>query len=111
MNIVAGMLLVMLGGAVGALSRFGCQKAAERWTRLPGWMAIFFVNILGSFLIGLSFGWLTGLEYIDKHTKSLSALDHFKDTQDLGMAIEIYSEIKGAEATLNFLQDAKILLM
>jgi len=31
--------------------------------------------------------------------------------QDLGMAIEIYSEIKGAEATLNFLQDAKILLM
>ncbi len=87
MNILAGMLLVMLGGAVGALSRFGCQKAAERWTRLPGWMAIFFVNILGSFLIGLSFGWLTGLEYIDKHTKSLSALDHFKDTQDLGMAI------------------------
>ena len=30
--------------------------------------------------------------------------------QDLGMAIEIYSEIKGAEATLNFLQDAKVLL-
>lgn len=87
MNILAGMLLVMLGGAAGAISRFGCQKAAERWTSLPGWMAIFFVNVAGSFMIGLSFGWLTGLEYIDKHAKSVSTLELFKDTQELNMAI------------------------
>ena len=89
MTILASMLMVMLGGASGALSRFGCQKAAERWTTLPGWMAIFIVNIIGSFLIGLSFGWLDGLELIDK-AKHLSVLQHFQDTQDFSMGMSLF---------------------
>mgnify|MGYP001418674463 CR=1 FL=1 len=51
MTLIASMLMVVLGGAVGALSRFGCQKAAERWTSMPGWMAIFFINIVGSIFV------------------------------------------------------------
>ena len=52
-------------------------------------MAIFIVNIIGSFLIGLSFGWLDGLELIDK-AKHLSVLQHFQDTQDFSMGISLF---------------------
>lgn len=89
MTFIASMLMVMLGGAAGATSRFLSQKAAETWTRLPGWMAIFFVNIIGSFLIGLSFGWLRGLEVIDQQMH-LSVLQHYQETQELQMGIALF---------------------
>ena len=81
MTLIASMLMVVLGGAVGALSRFGCQKAAERWTSMPGWMAIFFINILGSFCIGLSVGWIQELGAIDL-AKDVTALMRYQNMQD-----------------------------
>ena len=81
MTFVASIFMVLLGGAAGAMSRFGCQKACERWTRLPGWMAIFFINIFGSFCIGLSAGWIQELTALDQ-TRFLSVLAHYKDAQD-----------------------------
>ena len=88
MGLIASMLLVMLGGAIGALGRFGCQEAAKRWTSMPGWTAILLVNIFGSFLIGLGFGVLHGLELIDQ-SKELTALQHFRDTQSVQMAMAL----------------------
>ncbi len=81
MTLIASMLMVVLGGAVGALARFGCQKAAERWTAMPGWMAIFFINILGSFCIGLSVGWIQELGELDL-AKNVSALMRYQDMQE-----------------------------
>ena len=89
MVLIASMLLVMLGGGLGAVARFGCQKAAERWTPLPGWMAIFFVNILGSFLIGIGFGALHGLELIDQSSHR-TLIQHFQDTQDIQMGLALF---------------------
>ncbi len=81
MTLIASMLMVVLGGAVGALARFGCQKAAERWTSMPGWMAIFFINIFGSFCIGLSVGWIQELGAIDL-AKDATALMRYQNMQE-----------------------------
>ena len=70
--------MVVLGGALGALTRFGVQELGRRWTPLPGWTAIMAVNILGSFCIGVCFGWLHALELID----SSSQLSVFAQTRD-----------------------------
>ena len=81
MTLIASMLMVMLGGAVGALGRYGCQEAARRWTSMPGWMAILCVNILGSFCIGLSAGWIQELGALDL-AKNVSALTRYQDAQE-----------------------------
>jgi CrcB protein len=47
-------LCIMFGGALGAVCRYFTQEIVIRWTKLPGWMSIFIINILGSFLIGLA---------------------------------------------------------
>ena len=49
---------VALGGAIGALARFGTQAAA-RQAFGPGWpVGTLLVNGLGSFLMGVLFVWL-----------------------------------------------------
>ncbi len=62
MVFLVAYLCVFLGGALGALSRFTVQELFGRWTRLPGWIAILSVNILGCFAIGMCSAWLQGLE-------------------------------------------------
>ena len=89
MMLIASMLVVMLGGAIGALGRFGCQEAARRWTSMPGWMAILLVNIAGSFLIGLSFGLLQGLEFLDL-TKYQTLVQHLRDAQGPRMGMLLF---------------------
>jgi len=44
---------VILGAAVGAPARFAIDQYIRRFTRLP--YGIFLVNILGSFLLGVTF--------------------------------------------------------
>ncbi|MCH2133442.1 MAG: CrcB family protein [Phycisphaerales bacterium] len=89
MTFIAGMLMVMLGGGIGALARFGFQRAGERWTNLPGWTAIFVVNILGSFLIAVSFGWLHGEGVLDAKDH-LSTVNHFKDELSIQMGMGLF---------------------
>ena len=89
MVLIASMLLVMLGGGLGGVARFACQKAAERWTPLPGWTAIFCVNILGSSLIGVGFGFLHGLELVDR-TNHMTLIQHFQATQDIQMGLAVF---------------------
>lgn len=45
-------LLVALGGAVGALARYGVNVAVEARGQ-PGWIATATVNLVGALLIGL----------------------------------------------------------
>ncbi|WP_084417875.1 fluoride efflux transporter FluC [Henriciella litoralis] len=54
-----GFLYVALGGAIGASLRHGAGLATVR-LGLLGWpWATFFVNLLGSLLMGLLIGWMT----------------------------------------------------
>lgn len=78
--------MVMLGGAVGALARYGCQRAGDRWTNLPGWTSIFAVNIIGSFIIGLSYSWLQGTHHINA-IHHMTTLHHFKDSESIRMGM------------------------
>lgn len=49
---------VALGGAIGALARFGTQAAA-RQAFGPGWpLGTLAVNVIGSFLMGVLYVWL-----------------------------------------------------
>lgn len=45
------ILMVFIGGAAGAGCRFTLGEMLKK-SSLPGWVAIFFANLLGSFLIG-----------------------------------------------------------
>ena len=47
---------VVLGGALGALSRFGVITVMARHERWPGWVAIVLVNLIGCMLIGIGAG-------------------------------------------------------
>ncbi len=82
------MLMVMLGGAFGAAARFLAQEAGQRWTNLPGWTAILAVNILGSLLMGIGYGWLHGLAILETH-EALDAIQRYRESQSIheGMAL------------------------
>lgn len=62
MATLAAYLCVFAGGVAGALARFGVQEGCRKWTPLPGWGAIFFVNALGSLAIGFIVAWLQGVQ-------------------------------------------------
>ena len=81
MSTLIAYLFVLLGGAAGDLSRFGVQELFRVFTRWPGWAAVFFVNVLGSFVIGLVVAWLQGLIALE-HSEGLDPLQLYIDTQD-----------------------------
>ena len=60
MTITCAFLFIMFGGALGALTRFLTQECFSAWTRLPGWAAIFVVNMVGCLIIGFGQVWLSG---------------------------------------------------
>jgi len=53
-----GVVLVALGGALGAASRYGVSVAARGLSDAPGTYATLFVNVVGSFALGLLMAWL-----------------------------------------------------
>lgn len=54
-----GFLLVALGGAIGASLRYGTGLAMEAHGGVSGAWATLFVNVTGSFALGVLMGWLT----------------------------------------------------
>lgn len=79
-------LCIMFGGALGAVCRYLTQELVIRWTKLPGWVSIFVVNILGSFLIGLSVAILQQETRDLQHLGRLSLELHTRPLQE-GLAI------------------------
>jgi CrcB protein len=51
------LLLVALGGSLGSVARFLCQKYIYVWHPHPFPFGTFMVNIVGCFLIGLFYAW------------------------------------------------------
>ena len=57
-----GFLLVAIGGAIGAMMRYGVGLAFTEQGGVSGAWATLFVNIVGSFILGLLMGWFTSRE-------------------------------------------------
>lgn len=53
MNALHPFLLVALGGALGSMARYGMAAGVNRWAQSAFPWGTLFVNIAGSFLIGL----------------------------------------------------------
>lgn len=58
MSALQPLLLVALGGALGSMARYGATLGINRWASSPFPWGTLFVNIAGSFLIGLVMVWL-----------------------------------------------------
>jgi CrcB protein len=52
MATLSTMLFIFFGASLGALSRFATQEIFAARTRLPGWVAIYAVNMLGCLILG-----------------------------------------------------------
>jgi CrcB protein len=58
MNAWTPLLLVAAGGALGSVARYLASLAVNRWAGAPFPWGTLFVNIAGSFLIGLAMVWV-----------------------------------------------------
>jgi CrcB protein len=58
MNAVHPLIVVALGGGLGSMARYGAATAVNRLTQSTFPFGTLFVNIVGSFLIGLIMVWL-----------------------------------------------------
>ncbi len=59
-DVIIRLLCIGFGGGVGALARFGIAELFRIATRLPGWVAILTVNLLGCVIIGGAFAAYAG---------------------------------------------------
>ncbi len=67
-------LAVGLGGALGAMGRFGVSQIFTKILHLSGFWATLSVNIVGSFLMGVLAVWLFGHEAQGAHPHSFFLL-------------------------------------
>lgn len=58
MNAVHPLIVVALGGGLGSMARYGAASAVNRLMQSTFPFGTLFVNIVGSFLIGLIMVWL-----------------------------------------------------
>ena len=63
-----GFLLVAIGGAMGASMRYGVGLAFSEHGGVSGAWATLFVNIVGSFVLGVLMGWFTSREFAFENT-------------------------------------------
>lgn len=64
---MSGFLFVGVGGAMGAMLRYGTTRLAVRLTDAPGTYATFFVNVAGSLCLGLLMAWLVARSQTETH--------------------------------------------
>ncbi|MEO0451918.1 MAG: CrcB family protein [Pseudomonadota bacterium] len=57
-----GFFLVAIGGAIGAMMRYGVGLAFTEHGGVSGAWATLFVNVVGSFVLGAMMGWFTSRE-------------------------------------------------
>lgn len=63
-----GFLLVAIGGAIGASMRYGVGLAFTEHGGVSGAWGTLFVNVVGSFILGLLMGWFTSREIALENT-------------------------------------------
>ena len=63
-----GFLLVAIGGAMGASMRYGVGLAFTEHGGVSGAWATLFVNVVGSFVLGVLMGWFTSREFALENT-------------------------------------------
>lgn len=63
-----GILLVAIGGAIGASMRYGVGLAFAEHGGDSGAWATLFVNVVGSFILGALMGWFTSRELALENT-------------------------------------------
>lgn len=63
-----GILLVAIGGAIGASMRYGVGLAFTEQGGVSGAWATLFVNVVGSFILGALMGWFTSRELALENT-------------------------------------------
>ena len=69
------ILLVAIGGAVGAVARYGAGLWASRLSGSSGWpWGTFAVNLIGGLLIGLITGWIAFKGHANSETVRLFAV-------------------------------------
>ncbi|MCR9270486.1 MAG: fluoride efflux transporter FluC [Henriciella sp.] len=57
-----GLVLVAIGGAIGASMRYGVGLAFTEQGGMSGAWATLFVNVVGSFILGAMMGWFSSRE-------------------------------------------------
>ncbi len=65
------VLLVAVGGAAGALARYGIGKSIQSWTSGSFPLGIFVVNLSGAFLLGLVFTYLLERSSISSEVRTM----------------------------------------
>lgn len=64
------LLLVLCGGAAGTGLRFGLSIAINSWVKQPAFpYATFFINVTGSFAIGLLAQWFYAREVVSEEMR------------------------------------------
>lgn len=74
MNLALTLLLLIVGGSLGALARFLSQRLAATYTSLPGWIPVLIINVLGSIIIGAAVAFLS-IDIKDLHLADLTPMD------------------------------------
>ena len=76
MATLSTMLFIFFGASLGAVSRFATQEIFAARTRLPGWVAIYAVNMLGCLILGF------GQVYLADETVSGTAVARLISAQN-----------------------------
>ena len=80
MATLSTMLFIFFGASLGAVSRFTTQEIFAARTRLPGWVAIYIVNMLGCLILGFGQVYLA-IDLADE-TVSGTAVTHLISAQN-----------------------------
>ena len=65
------VLLVAVGGAAGALARYGVAKGVQSWTSGSFPIGILVVNLSGAFLLGLVFTYLLERSSVSNEVRTM----------------------------------------
>ena len=65
------VLLVAMGGAAGALARYGVAKGVQSWISGSFPLGIFVVNLSGAFLLGLVFTYLLERSSVSSEVRTM----------------------------------------
>jgi CrcB protein len=111
--ILTEFLLVALGGAVGSMARYGVGLAAKGWHQtFP--IGTFIVNVVGSLMIGLVAGWLSGTQSQDFHHQmrlllAVGLCGGF--TTFSSFSLETLTLLRGGQATMTLIYIAASVLL